>query len=79
MLQGETIEAEEVGRAIGDLIAHLQLRGLRERKRDIWRAIRIAEEKKDEKTKKERMMEWQEVVRREQQLAPQRTSRSETR
>lgn len=79
ILQGETIEAEEAGRAIGDVIAHLQLRGLKERKRDIWRAIRIAEEKKDEKTKKERMMEWQEVVRREQQLAPQRTSRSETR
>lgn len=79
MLHGETIEAEEAGRALGDVIAHLQLRGLKERKRDIWRAIRIAEETKDEKTKKERMMEWQEVVRREQQLAPQRTSRSETR
>jgi DNA primase len=79
MLHGETVEAEDAGRAIDDVIAHLQLRGLKERKRDIWRAIRIAEETKDEKTKKERMMEWQEVVRREQQLAPQRTSRSETR
>ena len=79
MLQGEAIEEDEAEKAMGDVVAHLLLRGLKERKRDIWRAIRIAEEKKDEKTKKERMIEWQEVVRREQQLAPQRTSRSETR
>jgi DNA primase len=78
MLEGQTVEAEDAGRAMADVIAHLQLRGLRSRKRDIWRAIRLAEEKKDEKTKKERMIEWQEVVRREQQLAPQRP-RSETR
>jgi DNA primase len=79
LLQGEAIEKEEAGKAFTDVTAHLQLRGLRDRKRDIWRAIQIAEEKKDEKTKRERMIEWQEVVRREQQLAPQRPSRSETR
>jgi DNA primase len=79
LLQGDAIEKEEAGKAFTDVTAHLQLRGLRDRKRDIWRAIQIAEEKKDEKTKRERMIEWQEVVRKEQQLAPQRPSRSETR
>ena len=79
VLQGEAMEKEEAGKAFTDVTAHLQLRGLRDRKRDIRRAIQIAEEKKDEKTKRERMIEWQEVVRREQQLAPQRPPRSETR
>ncbi len=71
ILEGETIAEEDAGKMTGDLIAHLRARHLKSLKRDLWRAIRIAEEKNDEKTKKERMIEWQEVVRRERQLTRQ--------
>jgi DNA primase len=71
ILEGETIAEEDAGKMMGDLIAHLRARHLKSLKRDLWRAIRIAEEKNDEQTKKERMIEWQEVVRRERQLTRQ--------
>jgi hypothetical protein len=71
ILEGETIAEEDAEKMMGDLIAHLRTRHLKSLKRDLWRAIRIAEEKNDEKTKKERMIEWQEVVRRERQLTRQ--------
>jgi DNA primase len=73
MLEGETIAEieEEAEKMTGDLIAHLRRRHLRGLERDLRQAIRIAEEKKDEKTKKERMLEWQEVVRKERQLTRQ--------
>jgi DNA primase len=71
ILEGETIAEEDAEKMTGDLIAHLRTRHLKSLKRDLWRAIRIAEEKNDEKTKKERMIEWQEVVRRERQLTRQ--------
>jgi DNA primase len=78
-LEGEAVEEAEAAKMLGDVIAHLQRRRLRGLERDLRRAIRIAEEKKDEKTKKERMLEWQEVVRRERQLMRQRSaSRNET-
>jgi DNA primase len=71
ILEGETIAEEDAGKMMGDLIAHLRARHLKSLKHNLWRAIRIAEEKNDEKTKKERMIEWQEVVRRERQLTRQ--------
>jgi DNA primase len=71
VLEGETIAEEDAGKMTGDLIVHLRARHLKSLRRDLWRAMRIAEEKHDEKTKKERMIEWQEVVRREQQLTRQ--------
>ncbi len=78
-LEGEAVEEAEAAKMLGDVVAHLQRRRLRGLERDLRRAIRIAEEKKDEKTKKERMLEWQEVVRRERQLMRQRSaSRNET-
>ncbi len=79
MLEGEAVEEAEAAKMLGDVISHLQRRHLRGLERDLRRAIRIAEEKKDEKTKKERMLEWQEVVRRERQLMRQwSASRTET-
>jgi len=79
MLESEAVEEAEAAKMLGDVIAHLQRRHLRGLERDLRRAIRIAEEKKDEKTKKERMLEWQEVVRRERQLMRQwSASRTET-
>jgi len=71
ILETETIAEEDAEKMMGDLIAHLHRRHLRGLERDLRRAIRIAEEKNDEKTKKERMIEWQEVVRRERQLTRQ--------
>jgi polyhydroxyalkanoate synthesis regulator phasin len=71
MLEGDAIAEDEAEKMMGDLIAHLHRRYLKSFKRDLLRAIRIAEEKKDEKTKKERMLEWQEVDRRERQLMRQ--------
>ena len=71
ILEGEKIEEEDGEKMLGDCIAHLRRRYLRGLQHDLRRAIRVAEEKKDEKTKKERMLEWQEVVREERQLMRQ--------
>ncbi|MGH7770479.1 MAG: DNA primase [Candidatus Binatia bacterium] len=71
VLEAETIAEDESEKMMGDLIADLYKRHLTGLKRDLRQAIRIAEEKKDEKTKKERMLEWQEVDRRERQLIRQ--------
>ena len=80
ILEGEQIAEEDAEKMTGDCIAHLRRRQLRDLQRDLRRAIRIAEETKDEKTKKERMLEWQEVVRRERQLMRQwAASRTESR
>ncbi len=72
MLEGEDIAEEDSERMMEDCLLHLRRRHLRGLERDLRQAIRIAEEKKDEKTKKERMLEWQEVVRKERQLERQR-------
>ncbi|OGQ75589.1 MAG: DNA primase [Deltaproteobacteria bacterium RIFCSPLOWO2_12_FULL_60_16] len=72
LLEGEGIPDEECENAAADCLAHLRRRYLRGLERDLRQAIRIAEEKKDEKTKKERMLEWQEVVQKERQLERRR-------
>jgi len=72
MLEGENMPEEECGKMMEDCLAHLRRRYLRGLEKDLRQEIRIAEEKKDEKTKKERMLEWQEVVRKKRQLERQR-------
>jgi DNA primase len=80
MFEGDAVAEDEAEKMMADLMAHLHRRHFRSLERDLRRAIRIAEEKKDEKTKKERMLEWQEVVRKERQFMRQWSgSRSETR
>lgn len=71
-LEGETLAEDECEKMMTDCLSHLKRRYLRQQERELRQAIRLAEEKKDEKVKKERMLEWQEVVRREQQLERQR-------
>lgn len=71
-LEGENLPEQESERMMSDCVAHLRRRYLRGLEKELRRAIRIAEERKDEKAKRERMLEWQEVVRREQQLERQR-------
>lgn len=72
ILEGESIPEEESGKMTADCLAHLRKQYLKARGKDLLRAIRIAEEKKDEKAKRERMLEWQDVVQEERQLDRQR-------
>ncbi|MBI2989526.1 MAG: DNA primase [Deltaproteobacteria bacterium] len=72
MLEGQDIPEEDCVKMMADCLSHLRRRFLRGLERELRQAIRAAEEKRDEKTKKERMLEWQEVVRRERQLERQR-------
>ncbi len=72
MLEAENVPEEECEKMAADCLSHLRRRYLRGLEKDLRQAIRVAEEKKDEATKKERMLEWQEVVRKERQLERQR-------
>jgi DNA primase len=71
-LEGENIPEDQCEGMVEDCLAHLRRRYLRVLEKDLRQAIRVAEEKKDEKVTRERMLEWQEVVRRERQLKRQR-------
>lgn len=80
MLEGENVPEEECEKMMADCLSHMRRRYLRGLEKDLRQAIRVAEEKRDEKTKKERMLEWQEVVRRERQLErPRVVSKTEIR
>jgi DNA primase len=72
-LQGENIQDEDCDKIAEDCLIFLRRRHLRGLGENLRKAIRIAEEKKDEKAKKERMLEWQEVVRKERLLERQRS------
>jgi hypothetical protein len=51
-----------------DCITHLRRKYLREQERNARIAIRSAEEQKDENATRERILEWQDIVRKERQL-----------
>ena len=65
--EGNLSETECVAMAM-DCLTHLRRRYLRTLERNLRVAIRTAEEQKDEKAKRERILEWQDVVREERQL-----------
>jgi DNA primase len=69
LLEAETVEEAESEKMIEDCIAHLHRRHLKELQKEVRRAIRIAEENKDEKVRKERILEWQEITRRKDRIA----------
>jgi DNA primase len=71
-LQGESIPEIECDRMAADCFAHLRRKYLRTLERDLRLAIRAAEEQKDEQAKRERILEWQDVVRKERQLERQK-------
>ena len=73
VLRGEDIKEIETDRMAEDCLFHLQRKYLKGLEEELLRAIRVAEEKKDDKDKRERMMEWQEVVQRERSLEQQRS------
>jgi hypothetical protein len=74
LMEAENLEEDACVRMVGDCLFHLKRRYLRELERKLRREIRAAEERKDEKAKKERMLKWQEVVKRGQQLERQRAA-----
>ena len=51
-----------------DCLAHLRRKYLKSLERNLRIAIRTAEDQKDEQAKRERILEWQDVVREERQL-----------
>ena len=71
-LEGEHIAEADGAKMGADCLTHLRRKYLRGVERDLRIAIRAAEEVKDEKAKRERILEWQEVVRKERQLEHRR-------
>jgi DNA primase len=71
-LQGESIPQAECAKMATDCLSHLRRKYLRALERDLRVAIRAAEERNDEKAKRERILEWQDVVRKERQLERRR-------
>lgn len=71
-LEGERVSEADGAKMAADCLIHLRRKYLRGVERDLRIAIRAAEEIKDEKAKRERILEWQEVVRKERQLEHRR-------
>jgi DNA primase len=67
-LSGDDLSDSECARMVNDCLTHLRRRHLKGLVRDLRIAIRAAEEQKDEKAKRERILEWQDLVRKERQL-----------
>ena len=67
-LQAESIPEAESNKMAADCLSHLRRKYLRTLERNLRVAIRAAEERKDEQAKRERILEWQDVVRKERQL-----------
>jgi hypothetical protein len=67
-LAREELSDAECGRMAEDCFSHLRRKHLKGVERELRLAIRAAEECKDEKAKRERILEWQDLVRKERQL-----------
>ena len=67
-LKGQEFKEEERDKMTGDCLIFLQRRYLRSVAAALRKAIRVAEEQRDDKVKKERMRQWQEVVQKERKL-----------
>jgi hypothetical protein len=71
-LQGESSAETESDKMAADCLSYLRRKYLRALERNLRVAIRAAEERKDEQAKRERILEWQDVVRKERQLERRR-------
>jgi DNA primase len=71
-LEAESIPVADGEKIAADCLSHLRRKYLRGLERNLRIAIRAAEEQKDEKAKRERILEWQDVVRKERQLERRR-------
>jgi DNA primase len=72
VLESERVSEIDGAKMAADCVSHLRRTYLRGVGRNLRSAIRAAEEVKDEKAKRERILEWQEVVRKERQLERRR-------
>jgi DNA primase len=72
VLEAESVSEDECEKIAADCLANLRRKHLRGLERSLRIAIRAAEEQKDEKAKRERILEWQDVVRKERQLERRR-------
>ena len=71
-LEREELTDAECARMVEDCLSHLRRKHVEGLKRDLRLAIRAAEEQKDEKAKRERTLEWQDLVLKERQLERRR-------
>ena len=67
-LERENLTDAECTRMADDCLTHLRRKHLKGMERELRLAIRAAEEQKDENAKRERILEWQDLVRKERQL-----------
>ncbi|MGH7818069.1 MAG: DNA primase [Candidatus Binatia bacterium] len=68
VLDGEAPSDAECGKMADDCLLYLRRKHLKGLERNLRVAIRIAEEQKDENAKRERVLEWQDLLRKERQL-----------
>src|SRR6478672_1820943 len=67
-LETEDLTDAVCGKVAADCLARLKGKHIKAQKRDERLKIRVAEEQKDENAKRERILEWQDLVRKERQL-----------
>jgi len=72
VIEAEKVSETEAGQIAADCLAHLRRKYLKNLERNLRIAIRVAEEQQDEHAKRERILEWQDVVREERQLERRR-------
>lgn len=71
-LEADAIPLDHCDKMAMDCLAHLRRKYLRGLERNLRIAIRTAEEQSDEKAKRERILEWQDIVQKERQLERRR-------
>ncbi len=72
VLEAENRSDAECARMAGDCLTHLQRKYLKTQERDLRIAIRAAEEKRDDIAKRERILEWQDLLQEKRQLERRR-------
>jgi len=72
VLEAENRSDAECAKMAGDCLTHLQRKYLKIQERDLRIAIRAAEEKRDETAKRERILEWQDLLQEKRQLERRR-------
>ncbi len=68
VLEGDKLSDAECVKMANDCLLYLRRKYLKGLERNLRVAIRTAEEQKDENAKRERMLEWQDLLRKERQL-----------
>jgi DNA primase len=68
VLEGDKLSDDECGKMASDCLLYLRRKHLKSLERNLRVAIRTAEEQNDEHAKRERMLEWQDLLRKERQL-----------